>query len=1064
MSHRECSRLAVALLTTASLLESRLSAQALENQPNVAATASDDSSAEAAELVVLNPFTVSTDRDRGYKATNVTTGTRLDSAIKDTALALEVITADFIRDTGATTLREALRYSAGVQLQSQNDYAGNGFAQYEGPGGVNNPEMRTADPSDTTIVLRGFTTANALRDGFRRKVSTDAINIERVEVVRGPSALLYGTGNFGGVVNYIPKSPAAASTTAATFTFGSHGLVRGTVDATGPFASGKAGYRLTAAAQQSGDYTDFYDLDKLALGSVFTYRPWHGTEFTVDAEYGRSESSGIGFQSIRARADVLGNRGGMEHAGLIAFPSEDLRTMRWSGPDTHLDTRQFNLELKATQHLAEGLDLLVAYNRSDATFDRRDITASVGNNIGPIALWATLYPVPLDASRGDTDANWAAAPVAHSIIAYSWDDTRTVTGVDQARAELSYRFKLLESRPWLTIDNSLLAGVSTERDHTTGNRRALDSAAGVYNWKSVADPTPFRFDTQGDGSASLPQRLRQRNEVLATETGVFAAYQGRFLKGKLTLLGGIRRDRDSVSTDQIGYRYADGAVDAAATNSASPPRKSYTTTQIGASLALHKTVSLYALRAEGLTPNFTGARDLTGTPMDAVKAVNLEYGLKFDLLDGRVSGTVSRYRITRRGQPNASFWWGPQTAVRNFDPDKPVVYNLTDLNPDAAQVYRYNDNSGNLVPLIQWNNNYAYWGDLSGLTAVPAGAAGSSATAEGLRSYQTDGLNGLRTTIQTTWTAAKAAGAVSYWDRSGNAIDETAFASLVSAGGPSNAIITLNASTAQGAAYMDALYGYFRAAGLAHPGSDNWPGWFFNSAPASTGYNSAAQDTNSFANTPALSAPESDRNTGWDGQLIITPVDDWQILVSFEKNDHTILSLGQFPDYPGQTADRWAPWMFPNGQWGLSGYYAPNEQYTDEERTSTFSFKGLIHPGAQGMDYPKWSWSVFTSLRLTRLGLKNLKIGGGVIRTGPQEYASGFTHAGDALKDSDGEPLVLYTRTRTTVNLFARYEFALGRRQGHVQLNVENVLDDQSRYGLLWAPGCSARLELGTSF
>jgi hypothetical protein len=465
-----------------------------------------------------------------------------------------------------------------------------------------------------------------------------------------------------------------------------------------------------------------------------------------------------------------------------------------------------------------------------------------------------------------------------------------------------------------------------------------------------------------------------------------------------------------------------------------------------------------------LTPNFSGARDLTGMPMDAVKAVNLECGVKFDLFDGRVSGTVARYRISRDGQPNGSFWWAPQTANRRFDPEKPVVYNITDLNPDAARVYRYVDNTGALVPLIQWNNNYAYWGDLTQLSAVPAGAAGSSATAEGFQSYRSDGLNGKRVAIETAWAAAKAAGSVSYWDRSGAAVSEAAFAALIAAGGPSNAFTTINASHASGAAYMDALYDYFRAAGQAHPGSDNWPGWFFNSAPASTGYNSATQDTNSIANNPVLSAPAADRNTGWDGQIIITPNDDWQILLSFEKNNHTIRSLGQFPDYPGQSADRWAPWMFPNGQWGLSGYYGANEQYADEARTSTFSFKGLIYPGAQGMDYPKWSWSLFTSCRLTKLGLKNLKLGGGLTRTGPQEYESGFTHGGDALKDNRGEPLVLRTRTRSTVNLFVRYEFETGRCRTHVQLNLDNVLDDRKRYGLLWAPGRSARFEIGTAF
>jgi len=302
---------------------------------------------------------------------------------------------------------------------------------------------------------------------------------------------------------------------------------------------------------------------------------------------------------------------------------------------------------------------------------------------------------------------------------------------------------------------------------------------------------------------------------------------------------------------------------------------------------------------------------------------------------------------------------------------------------------------------------------------------------------------------------------VKYWDKNGAAISESQFSGLDLAN--NRGFITVDATNAQGAAYMDAVYNYTRQSGIAHPGSDNWPGWFWNSSPASTGYNNAGQDTNSASGLNGY-APESDRNEGWDGQLILSPTDDWQVVFSFSKNNHSILSLGQFPTYPYEDKDRWANWMFANGQWGLSGYYAKNAQYTNEADTSTFSFKGMIYPGAQGMDYPKWSWSAFTSLGLKSIGLKNLRIGGGAIRTGPQEYESGYTHGGDALKDGSGIPLILTTEPRWTINVFARYDFKLKGHDSYVQVNVDNLLNDQHHYGLLWAPGTSFRAGLGTSF
>ncbi|MBA3850168.1 MAG: hypothetical protein C0502_09265, partial [Opitutus sp.] len=107
--------------------------------------------------LVLSPFTVTTEKDKGYKATNATSGTRLNTPIKDLPLPLTVVTDQFIRDTGALDLRRGLAYTAGIQLQSQNDQGTPGGA-YQGPGGVNNPEAATANSTGTNYKIRGYIT------------------------------------------------------------------------------------------------------------------------------------------------------------------------------------------------------------------------------------------------------------------------------------------------------------------------------------------------------------------------------------------------------------------------------------------------------------------------------------------------------------------------------------------------------------------------------------------------------------------------------------------------------------------------------------------------------------------------------------------------------------------------------------------------------------------------------------------------------------------------------------------------------------------------------------------
>ena len=74
------------------------------------------------DIIELSPFTVDTTADQGYRATNSISGSRINTAIKEIPMPIEVITEDFLKDVGATDLRESLRYSAGVVLQSQNTH------------------------------------------------------------------------------------------------------------------------------------------------------------------------------------------------------------------------------------------------------------------------------------------------------------------------------------------------------------------------------------------------------------------------------------------------------------------------------------------------------------------------------------------------------------------------------------------------------------------------------------------------------------------------------------------------------------------------------------------------------------------------------------------------------------------------------------------------------------------------------------------------------------------------------------------------------------------------------
>ena len=83
----------------------------------------------------------------------------------------------------------------------------------------------------------------------------------------------------------------------------------------------------------------------------------------------------------------------------------------------------------------------------------------------------------------------------------------------------------------------------------------------------------------------------------------------------------------------------------------------------------------------------------------------------------------------------------------------------------------------------------------------------------------------------------------------------------------------------------------------------------------------------------------------------------------------------------------------------------------------------------------------------------------------PRLYLSGLTHGGgQQITDRNGKPVMLRTKARENVDLMVRYAFKLDGRETTVQLNVNNVLNDQKLYGLIYSAPTTARVEVTHRF
>ncbi|HYP15577.1 MAG TPA: TonB-dependent receptor, partial [Opitutus sp.] len=151
--------------------------------------------AEADDLVVLSPFEVSSESVGSYAAAYSLAGNRLNTELRDVGAAISVVTAQFLRDVGATSNESLLQYTPNTEVggvQGTMANAGSGTQLDE-----TNSFVR---PNSNTRV-RGLAAADNTRDFFITDIPWDSYNIDRIDFQRGPNAILFGLGSPAGIIN-----------------------------------------------------------------------------------------------------------------------------------------------------------------------------------------------------------------------------------------------------------------------------------------------------------------------------------------------------------------------------------------------------------------------------------------------------------------------------------------------------------------------------------------------------------------------------------------------------------------------------------------------------------------------------------------------------------------------------------------------------------------------------------------------------------------------------------------------------------------------------------------------
>jgi len=620
------------------------------------------------DVITLTTFQVTTTADRGYRAGNSVSATRIDTPIKDLPFSISAFTEQFIEDIGALELPEVASFAPGVTSGAKEFTQGNNRYSIRGFDGDVTPQ----------------------RNGFVGNRYVDTGNIQRVEVVKGPASLLYGQITPGGTVNYITKRPTEKPFVKVKQQVGTDEFWRTDVDVNQALAGGRVGLRLVGAYENALAWADPSGGDSHLLAGAASFGITDYARLIVDFEsYSRQQRPLIGMNpnlavpiaasagnfpnlTARARAQAYIDVGNL-NLGFINYPPLP-DNFNYVGRNDHRNTDidSVNAELNVRLGRNWTARANVAWNEF---YISNKLTGLAEFTVTP----AAAYQGATGPSRWDYIAELRANP--GTVLA---DPTKTASALMTRRKRLeesygdstSYQVELagridlgeVTLKPLFGAFLTETTGGSFRKESNTAPATGVPNSA--TNGATHFQPWNYNDRTTWDRAADystndIPDiRINSFNETEGEDKAVYALLNASLLSDRLILIGGVRRNE--TWSQNTNFLPTVAATPGPATVG-SPYEAKKTTPQFGAGFKLRPDLLLFASYSESF---YIEDRSITsfnpaynpGLPTDANNRVTIsepalpvtgsgyEVGLKTDFLEGRVSSTVSLFHIERENR------------------------------------------------------------------------------------------------------------------------------------------------------------------------------------------------------------------------------------------------------------------------------------------------------------------------------------------------------------------------------------------------------------------------------
>ena len=230
---------------------------------------------ERKKVVKLEDFVVTDRQDSAYKSATAITGTKTDTPLIQTPQNIQVLTRDLIEDMGAVDITDLYPLMGSVTEFSYGGVSARGFRQeqtrYNGIAGSPHNDF-------------GILTLD---------------NVQQVEVLKGPIGLLYGDNEPGGLINIVTAKPQAKFGGNIGARVGSHGLIGGNAQVTGPIDEKKRFLYLAGVNYFERDsFRANYHQESLNVNVALTWVITPATRLGVEIEHIKNDQFGARLRGI----------------------------------------------------------------------------------------------------------------------------------------------------------------------------------------------------------------------------------------------------------------------------------------------------------------------------------------------------------------------------------------------------------------------------------------------------------------------------------------------------------------------------------------------------------------------------------------------------------------------------------------------------------------------------------------------------------------------------------------------------------------------------------------------